>query len=350
MTLTTIEEYIEDLSKLEKHQIGKTQLSNLDFDFMPLNSPIGRFLKSDLTHFIIMLGNEFNLRLYRGENKENPNFAPTINRHNMKPGDIDYCFEWIKTEEFKEAFKKSILYKKLSELEIDDYHFNINLDALAQHYGFKTSYLDLTQSRSVAEFFTYTDYDIEKKEFFPITDFKDGEYKPIIYEIKITDLYKLNPDAFKVIGFQPLARPIQQIAFGIDTAMFNEDLKSHFTKIEMTPDSEGAKYIFEKFDGGKILFPKEDAENFYEDICNSSLNNKKIIPEHLLDQYCNKFNLNFNDYKTVLSTFCTVTDNVKFEIQARDVKEIENYIDNTAIPFIMNNIGYLGRLQLPPNF
>lgn len=116
MALTTIEEYIEDLTKLENHPIGKTQFLNFDFDFMPLNSPIGRFLKSDSEHFIIMLGNEFNLRLYRGENKENPNFVPTINRNNMRPGNIEHCFEWIKTEQFKEAFEKSILYKKLSEL------------------------------------------------------------------------------------------------------------------------------------------------------------------------------------------------------------------------------------------
>lgn len=46
MALTTIEEYIEDLTKLENHPIGKTQFLNFDFDFMPLNSPIGRFLKS----------------------------------------------------------------------------------------------------------------------------------------------------------------------------------------------------------------------------------------------------------------------------------------------------------------
>ena len=350
MALTTIEEYIEDLTKLENHPIGKTQFLNFDFDFMPLNSPIGRFLKSDSEHFIIMLGNEFNLRLYRGENKENPNFAPTINRNNMRPGNIEHCFEWIKTEQFKEAFEKSILYKKLSELEIDGCSFNINLDALAQHYGFKTSYLDLTQSRLVAQFFAYTDYDQNKKEFFPITNFKEGSYKPIIYEIKITDLYKLNPDAFKIIGFQPLARPIQQIAFGIDTSMFNEDLKSHFTKIEMTPDPDGAKYIFEKFEGGKILFPKEDAEKFYDDIRNSSLNNKKFIPEHLLNKYCNKFDLNFDDYKTVLTAFCTITDKVKFEIQAKDINEIANYLDNITIPFIMNNIGHLGRLQLSLNF
>lgn len=219
-----------------------------------------------------------------GGNKENPNFAPTIKRNNMRPGNIEHCFEWIKTEQFKEAFEKSILYKKLSELKIDGCSFNINLDA------------------------------------------------------------------FKIIGFQPLARPIQQIAFGIDTSMFNEDLKSHFTKIEMTPDPDGAKYIFEKFEGGKILFPKEDAEKFYDDICNSSLNNKKFIPEHLLNKYCNKFDLNFNDYKTVLTAFCTITDKVKFEIQAKDINEIANYLDNITTPFIMNNIGHLGRLQLPPNF
>lgn len=126
----------------------------------------------------------------------------------MRPGNIEHCFEWIKTEQFKEAFEKSILYKKLSELEIDGCSFNINLDALAQHYGFKTSYLDLTQNRLVAQFFAYTDYDQNKKEFFQ----------------------------------------------------------------------------------------------------------------------------------------------VKFEIQAKDINEIANYLDNITIPFIMNNIGHLGRLQLPPNF
>lgn len=28
----------------------------------------------------------------------------------MRPGNIEHCFEWIKTEQFKEAFEKSILY------------------------------------------------------------------------------------------------------------------------------------------------------------------------------------------------------------------------------------------------
>ena len=79
-----------------------------------------------------------------GGNKENPNFAPTIKRNNMRPGYIEHCFEWIKTEQFKEAFEKSILYKKLSELKIDGCSFNINLDALAQHYGFNAKSFSCT--------------------------------------------------------------------------------------------------------------------------------------------------------------------------------------------------------------
>lgn len=346
--ISTINDYIEYLKKFEEHPLGQTQFENMDFDFYPMNRPIGFALQSDATHCVIMAGCELNLRLYRGENKDNPDFSPTIKRNGLKPGDLKHCFEWIKTEEFKNFFKESIYYKMLSEIDIEGFHFEPNLDAIAQHYDFKTNYLDLTQSRLVAQFFAMTYYDEEKSQILPIKDFT--HYKPIIYDIKITDLYKLKPQAFKIIGIQPLWRPLQQFAYAIDTSIFEEDLKKYFNRTEMKPDPEGARWTYNYFNGGKTLLPDERIQDSIDKLKHTKFNNKIVVQEHLLFEYCKNFKLNFNEYRSKMSKLYYVTDKKKFVMFPNEIEIVKNYLQSSLIPFIKKSVvpfneNYLMKIQ-----
>lgn len=332
----SIQNYIEYLEKFEKHPLGKTQFNNIDFDFYPNGRPIGFALQSDSKRFVIMAGCELNLRLYRGENKDNPNFSPSIKRNGLKPATLEHCFEWIKTEEFKNFFQESIYYNMISGIEIEGLHFEPNLDAIAQHYGFKTNYLDLTQSRLVAQFFAMTYYNEEKSQILPIEDFTN--YKPIIYDIKITDLYKLKPQAFKIIGIQPLWRPLQQFAYAIDTSIFDDDIKPYFNRTEIKPDPEGAKWTYEFFNGGKTLFPDERIYDSIYKLKNTKINNKIIIPEHLLFEYCKNFKLNFNEYWSKISKNYYISNKKKFVMFPNETVIVKNYLQSSLVPFIKQNV------------
>lgn len=340
----SVDDYIKCLEKFEKHPMGQIQYMNMDFNFAPNNLPIGYLLKKDQSHCIILAGAEYNLRLYRGENKDNPNFHPTLKRE--KECSIEHCIEWIKAEEFKRFFKNSIYYERLCKIDIMGCHFEPNIDAIAQHYGFSTNYLDLTQSRLVAQFFALTDYNKETNSFFPIENFDD--YEPTIYEIKITDLYRLKPEAFKVVGIQPFFRPLKQFAYAIDTSLFDEDLKPHFKKVLMTKDFKGSKYIYNFFDGGKLLFPEERILDSVNKIKGLKFNNKMIMPEDLLFKYCNIFKKNFGEYRCKLSKLYNITTKKKFAMFPNEEKFVHTYFSDVLFPWIHDNVGFFEEMQLPP--
>lgn len=342
--LLSIKDYINNLSDFEKHPLGQTQFQNIDFDWYPLNAPLGYFIESEPKHCIIMAGSKFNIRLYRGENKDNPNFAPTIKRDDLPEGSPEHCYEWIKTEEFKQFFKESIYYSSITDLEVFGHNFEPDIYAIAQHYGFKTHYLDLTQSRLVAMFFAMTYYDKKTKRYYPIKDF--SKFKPTIYDIKITDLYKLSPNAFKIIGIQPLLRPLMQYAYAIDTSIFKQDLKQYFNKIELKPDPAGAEYVYDKFEGGSLLFPEERIQNTVDTIRNYNVNNKPFIKESLLFEYCKQFKLNFNTYKRKMAKLYKISDNKKYILGTKETAIIENMIKEQIVSLIKQKVVPYEKIEL----
>lgn len=348
----SVDEYIKCLERFEQHPMGKTQFQNMDFDMFPTSLPSGYLLKKDDANCIILAGYEYNLFLYRGENRNNPDFSPTIKR--LKEKSILHCIEWIKAEEFKRFFKDSVYYERLRKTNIMGYYLEPDLDAIAQHYGFKTTYLDVTQSRLVAQFFAMTDYDKETESFFPIENFED--YEPTIYQARITDLYKINPKAFKIVGIQPFCRPLLQFAYAIDTNNFDMDLKPYFEKIVLKPDPEGSRFIYNFFNGGKVLFPDENIiesvskiRNYTIDVKQNIISNGKIlIPEDLLFKYCIKYKLNFNKYRCKLSKICKIDENKKFVLYPHEIEKVNTYITNVLLPWIENNVGFFKEMDLLP--
>ena len=137
----------------------------------------GIFLKKDNQHFRIMLGAEFEPFLYRGENNIYDYFQPYLQRIN---NEIDYCIEMVKQIQFKQDFLKTPFYSRLSKMNIYNCKMDFDLEALAQHYEFRTNYLDLTKCQDVAEFFAYTYIDKETGLYKPIDNFND--LYPVLYK------------------------------------------------------------------------------------------------------------------------------------------------------------------------
>lgn len=146
-------------------------------------------------------------------------------------------------------------YYQLQNIKVIDCNFEFDLEALAQHYEFKTNYIDLTKNIEVAEFFAYTYLD-DNMNYQPISDFK--QYHPHIYRARISDLMSYNKNILTIVGFQAALRPLRQTAMAINLSNGNKTIKDDIfeeIEIELTPEKAKQKAfdIYNKFEGGKKL-------------------------------------------------------------------------------------------------
>lgn len=162
-----------------------------DYKLQVKSPKIGCFVKVD-NRAKIMLGNELDLRIFRGQNKPYP-LIPSFQRLD----EVHRCIAYIKREEFKAFFKLTPYFQILSKMSILGTYFEFDLDAIAQHYGFATNYLDITTNEQVARFFAYTYY--KNGKYYPIADFKG--YKPTLYTT-LSIIFYGNSKSLVPAGFQ----------------------------------------------------------------------------------------------------------------------------------------------------
>lgn len=246
--------------------------------------------------FRIMIGSNSNEYLYRGERDCRFELIPGIKRLSG----IDKAIAWIKTDMFKECIKSSC-YMDLNQMKIDELHFDLDLEAIAQHYGFYTNYLDFTKDKKVAEFFAYTKF--EDGVYKPITDF---EVNPKIYRVKIHNFVRNNPKSFKIVGFQCAERADAQKALALD---FSEEINTEgIETIILEKDPKKAKEVFEYFDGGNKLFPKDlltTISNNFSKLCEKDLYIGSVI------KYARKDHIDFCKLRCDLQKLgYKITDNI----------------------------------------
>lgn len=137
---------------------------------------------------------------------------------------------------------------------------------IAQHYGIPTQFLDLTDDIKVALFFACCKYDKENHRYLPISehDLSDlGEYA-VLY------CGEENFNTTAMIGYQPFTRCFKQRGYYIDTAQecfcwdFSLEKNAGFTKNLFHRTPKLCQQIYDEFDGGEILFPKD---SLYECNC-----------------------------------------------------------------------------------
>lgn len=260
----------------------------------------GLIVKVSDDKFRILLGNEYEPYLYRGENQKFDYFKPSLQRFEINSP--SYCLEWIKKELFIDTFKKTPYYERLCGLQVRQYYFDFDLEAIAQHYEFKTNYIDLTRNKDVAEFFAYTYFDKETQSYKPIT----RNYEPYLYRAKMADVIQYDKSIFQIIGFQGCFRPLKQQAMALDLKNGNKTIREDlFETIPLENSEQKAKEIFDKFEGGKLLFPDETILQL-----KNIIDNDLIIPEQFITKYSQTFNVPRHKVKSLLHN--------NFDIKIRD--------------------------------
>lgn len=186
---------------------------------------------------------------YRGQVKE---FNPCLSSIDRIHNEFDVRLSRLKCLELEHLYKNTTLLSEQECLWISafghDYKYQIDYLSLAQHYNFHTDYLDLTNDLLIAAFFATNRYDFETDSFIPMTTDLGVIYRYM----------DLNDFRVTILGLQPFPRPGNQKAFAIRLKQM-EDFSTlpSVTKTVFSHSLECSEFLYEVFDGGKILFPDD---------------------------------------------------------------------------------------------
>lgn len=225
------------------------------------------------THFRFMPGPEFSPRLYRGETEFHPMCVPTM----FRPGisSVDRCFAIGKGIELSTLMDHHPATNDLKESRIGDLSFELNIEAIAQHYGFKTGLMDFSRSRDVAMFFATCRHDPATETYAPLQ-----EGTAVLYTADLKQLihHRKGSAAFLPLGLEPLPRPEAQRALAVRLnpgENLNDMPWVARQAVEITP--ELSQHYFDMFDGGAKLFPVNPFEDHVR-----SIRKSKFLPLEVL--------------------------------------------------------------------
>lgn len=193
--------------------------------------------------------------LFRGEREEYPSIISAFERgdsskrliSNLKTMDF---FRFVKSHPLCRLFDNGI---KLTSCK-EPFFFEMNYYGLAQHYNYNTGLIDFSSSSLVAAFFATT---VNKG---------DDVYEPIIdvskYPYGVIYLHIIDPritfGMFSTIGQQIFPRTGAQLGFFYQEKIAGFDVNKLVYKIPFKHDSGCSTRIFNMFDKGKKLFPKDE--------------------------------------------------------------------------------------------
>lgn len=224
-------------------------------------------------HFRFMPGPEFSPRLYRGETEFHPMCVPTMFRAGASG--VDRCFAIAKGFELSTLIDHHPATKALSKSRIGDLSFEFNIQAIAQHYGFKTGLMDFSRSRNVAMFFATCRHDPATDTYTPLQ-----EGTAVLYTAGLKQLidHRKGSAAFLPLGLEPLPRPEAQRALAVRLnpgENLNDMPWVTCQTVEITP--ELSQHYFDMFDGGAKLFPGNPFDDHVR-----SIRDSKFLPLEVL--------------------------------------------------------------------
>lgn len=269
------------------------------------------------------------LILYRGENHYFKECVANIYRDRSldEENDLtDIAVDRIKISDFKQILLHFPQIKKA----IDDKYY-VDFKAIAQHYGLRTSYIDLTSDIVTGLFFAST------------INIDSHSYKPIINGYGYLRGYVIenlnNNMKMKSIGLQPFLRPTRQDAF-VYEARLNEDLNKTADFIIKFRQTE-LNYLFYMLcetpvKGKEKFWPKERQIAYFPnepDIINASnficITNSLTL--YSVKKYCLRNNENINTFINKLNKRgYEVVEKSLFDINSIDMKRAENEIEDRS--------------------
>ena len=140
---------------------------------------------------------------------------------------------------------------------------SVDENAIAQHYGLPTGYIDLSQSFDVASFFACCEYNAACSTWKP-----RNEGYGVIYAVDMSRTPVTGPT--KPIALQPFPRPSEQWGW-VHEVLMGEDFDAlpHVRKFIFKHDSCASTRILERFDSGAKLFPPDPLSDVADTIIQS---------------------------------------------------------------------------------
>lgn len=166
----------------------------------------------------------------------------------------------------------------------ETYRFAVNPYGLAQHYYNKTKELDLTKDIDVASFFAVTTNNWETDSYSPILD-ESSEGVLYYYKLDIERDFKIGHPVtgeplLTTIGLQIFPRSERQQGFLYELEKgdnFNNN--PQVTIVRFQQNAKCSQRIFDKFQGGKILFPDDILMQHWK----KENKDKKLLSERTLE-------------------------------------------------------------------
>lgn len=198
---------------------------------------------------------------YRGESSYHDDCRPSLYRKGMT--DADIFVERIKRCEMElmmQQYPITDLFANSIQAQAPDktwipLPFRIGYDGMAQHYGIKTEFMDITLDPWTAAFFAATKYDDATDTYSVIEDTEKYSYGAFYLR---NEMPMPNPrqSRIDVVGMQPLSRPGRQSAYVFRMCQgenFNDMAQKDFFR----HDASVNRIVFEHANRGNQLFPKE---------------------------------------------------------------------------------------------
>lgn len=195
------------------------------------------------------------LYLYRGESKIYPSSKTSWARCIPLKCEDKPIYSFVECLRMSEL---TLFFKSLTAVacwKINEFNFY----AVAQHYGFKTQLMDVTNRLLIALFFSCCTTDDDNhwrplnKRDFRVDGLIDGNYGVLYF----SNRFGLNSDMIQPVGYQPLLRC--HLQYGYVIQMKNEwdlrDSGSDFTCNYFKHNEKFCEEIFNFFDGGEKIFP-----------------------------------------------------------------------------------------------
>lgn len=235
-------------------------------------------LSSDNVTAKLMPGPEFNPFLYRGQTRRYAPCRPSIYRDDST-FNANIFIKWMKLVLFKNIMSLHLAISEFKKATICGYRLSVNYEGLAQHYGLDTELMDFTSCPWTAAFFACTKYDEATRKYYPIEDIDENG---IFYRLNLKKIKGFNPETVDIIGVQPLRRPIAQKAFSF-RVKFGEDLhRTNGIEYQMFKhDSKAATKIYERFEGGDVLFSFCPVARMVSEISTQKVFSEDILGETL---------------------------------------------------------------------